>query len=80
MPKRKRKPIADGNKYVYLEFPDRGFVVKWFTFKDNDGIKGVAIKWFGMGRARMSGFYPAETERRFWAWDIFRVMIDQPST
>jgi len=78
MPNRKRTPLKEGNRYVYPNFPNRGFRVKWFTFKDNDGLKGVAVHWFGMERRILSsGFYPYESERAFWQSLIFKSMIDQ---
>jgi hypothetical protein len=81
MAKRKRKPLEDDNKYMYPRFPTRGFRVKWFTFKENDGLKGVAIHWFGLGRGVLSsGFYPFKSERAFWQNSRFAPMVDQSST
>lgn len=77
--KRKRTALADSNRYVYEGYPT-GFQVKWFTFKENDGIKGVAIKWFGYGRSRRSGFYAFKSERAFWSSLLFRHCVDEPKT
>ncbi len=74
MGKRKRTPLAAGNRYAYEGFASNGFVVKWFTFAENDGIPGVAVKWFGLSRT--SGFYPFKSERAFWRNWIFRNAVD----
>ncbi len=75
---RKRTPLAAGNRYCYEDFSSNGFVVKWFTFGPNDGIPGVAIKWFGLSRT--SGFYPFKSERAFWRHWLFRCAVDSERT
>ena len=79
MSKRKRSPLAPGNRYTFPGFARNGFEVKWLTFQDNDGLKGVAVKWFGYGRSRMSGFYAFKSERAFWSNYLFKAAVDSGS-
>lgn len=73
---RKRTPLSEGRRYVFKGYPS-GFVVKWFTFAENNGLPGVAIRWFGRGRGlSFSGFYHFKSERAFWRSLIFKNAVD----